>query len=238
MTDNKGTFDQQWKKYQKEVQQQTNNYNNEHRDIRALSLFLITLLTLAIGLFILYSLTGKTSGASSILTPIIALASALLICKTASRQLIFQAITAINERHHSNIRDIDHLLTLIHDIRSRLQYCQSLLDQPDKPIFIFQENILTIYTRFEMLYEKEILKNMPTTAKDMLSGLSGHIFGLKIHATSIQNILRVTNSNLPMDSIPAAARQSLSDDIGHAAADFDEIYNRAYDYRLRLSEAY
>lgn len=142
MADNKGIFDQQWKKYQKEVKQQRNNYNNEHRDIRALSLFLIILLTLAIGLFISYSLTGKTSEASSILTPIIALASALLICKTASRQLIFHAITMINERHQNSIEDADYLLTVIHDIRSRLRSCQSLLEQTDKPIFILHDKSL------------------------------------------------------------------------------------------------
>lgn len=236
MKNNEGTFEHQWKKYQEEVKQQTNNYKNDYRDIRALSLFLISLLALSVGLFISYSLDGKISEANAILTLVIALASALLICKTASRQLMFQAITAINERHQNSIKDTDYLLTIIHDIRSQLRYCQLLLDQPDKPIFIFKDNILTIHTRFEMLYEKSTLKSMSTRAKEMLSGLSGHIFGLKLHATSIQNLLQKFNNHLPIDSVPVDTRQSLSDSIGRAASDFDELYNETYNYRLKLTD--
>lgn len=68
MENNEGTFEHQWKKYQEEIKQQTNNYKNDYRDIRALLLFLISLLALSVGLFISYSLDGKTSEANTILT--------------------------------------------------------------------------------------------------------------------------------------------------------------------------
>lgn len=89
-----------------------------------------------------------------------------------------------------------------------------------------------------MLYEKETLKSVPTTAKGMLNGLSGYIFGLKLHSTTIKNMLQLTNCNLPMDSLPADTRQSLWENIGRAAADFDKLYNEAYSFRSRMSDVH
>lgn len=216
-----------WAQYKSDADRQKRDYLRCHRDITILSVVCVALVIVLITACTYYFSTDNFVDARSFLIPLVAACSALLICKTAERQLRFQTHIEINKNTSEAIRVTHYLIAVLSDIINRLNYSSELLSQDKTHLLVLCENIDRINDRFEKLFDESLYNFFPSSAIEMLGGLTGHIFGMKVSMdvlkTNIANTRPNSNiGNFLIGQLDPAARKNVVATIKSSEKDFEE----------------
>ena len=151
----------------------------------------------------------------ALLPPATPLIAALLVGRVANRLIINGNITREDDRMQEIVRTTHHLIVITKDLRARVNFCNLVLKEGDRPAFALVQIAKTIEDRYETLLQREGYKYLPGKCVDIITRISGSIFGIGLLAEGVKHSW-VAN--------PAAALKNVSNkDSQLPAAKLDEL---------------
>jgi hypothetical protein len=157
---------------------QLREFDRVQRSIRAIHLALGILATFYLASTFKTILEADLWAAITALEPLAFIASASLVTFVAHRQIIHTNVIREADHHANVVRVTHHLIAIVSDLRTRIQYTQTkLYDEKTVPV-VLRSNAQTISNRFEQLYERDNFEHLSPEATRAIHDLSGAIFGL------------------------------------------------------------
>ncbi len=118
----------------------------------------------------------------------------MIVTLSAKRLIENGRIQREDDRRVEIVQVTHHLIAVSKDLKQRVGYAKELLTKGDKPAFVLVEIAKSIEARYESLYEKDLYKYLPGNCVDIITRISGSIYGIVTLATGIN----VLTSNTPM----------------------------------------
>lgn len=200
------------------IKQLVKEFEKWDKYIDALSIFILFCFCLLLARIIFFPYEEKPSGFWAVLTPLIAMASALLVAFAGKRQIAHVNLIREDDRRQDVVRVTHHLLAIANDLNAHVAYVNTLLIKGDSPVFLLLELATTIERRYETLLERDAYKYLPGTVVDLICQMSGSIFGIRMlsygleKATTDQQIISI-NSVMPNREAPVNSVNHLLNEI-------------------------
>lgn len=168
-----------------------------------------------------------------LLGPLTSVAATLLISRIASRLIVHGQVLKEDERRQEIVKVTHQLLAVTKDLKAKVGYFNKLMREGDKPVVILVSLARSIEKRYETLYERDAYKFLQGKSVDLISNLSGSIFGI----LAVAEALGSTGSiNLPCRIEDLAAKKS--DDLKvrseKLSDELQTLIDQIYDVRISL----
>ena len=190
-------------------------YKHSDRDIDALTYVVIVLLLLIIGRAIQLLSESQYQELWQLLPQAIPLLLVLVVVRVANRLLANGSILREADRQQEIVRTTHHLIAIAKDLKARVGYVKSMLTKGGRPPFALVQIAKSIEERYETLLERDAYKYLPGTCVDLITGMSGYIFGIVMLAEGVRQVAS-ENSVLLQAPLPAS-------NDGQPPLPFDEL---------------
>lgn len=182
------------------------DYTLVDRDIRALSWFLLLLVSSILGTLTYLVSDEQFKEALPFLAPLAASVAALVVAKVANRLLLSNALIREDDRRRDVVRVTHHLMAIIKDLRGRLNYANLALVNSKVTLIGFRQMAEVLETRYEVLLDREAYLFLPGEAVDIITRLGPLIFDLQIVAEGTKHI----STDNPFALFPIAPEQAMT----------------------------
>ncbi len=165
------------------------------------------------------------------LAPLLALLGAI---KIADRVLVANHLFRLNDRRLEQVRVNHYLTVILRDLRDTLGYTKKQLVEGG-PMIVLESIADAVERRYESLFTKDVYDHLPGKAIDLISGMSGTIFGMRTLIAAGVAALPVKDRalvNVPAMSDNAAPIVGLS----KAIDDVKQILEMIYELRAKMNE--
>lgn len=196
---------------------------------------LVTLLFCSIGFS--YLVDGSKENLEKTVVPFLTMVGSWV----AGVGAIFAAVVALriannqikHEYQQGAIRCIHHSLTIINDLRGRLQSIKLMLKNGGQPLIALTKNAEMIQTRYESLYSQEIYRYIPGEAADLISSMSGSFFGLIVLIEGISSGLGIpSHASIPF--LKDNSRDKIIESLTELENKIDELFNHFINAREKI----
>lgn len=172
------------------IDQLVKRFNHLERDIQALTYVLIAFfLTLAYRAAFLIN-EGHYNELWSLIAPTISILAALLVASASNHLIVNDRINRMDDRNREIIRTTHHLIAICKDLHGKIYYVKLLLSDNNntRPSFVLDKITSSIEDRYEVLLERDAFKYLPGKCIDIITSISGSIYGIRMLAEGVKHI--------------------------------------------------
>lgn len=163
-----------------------NEYRRSNRDIDALTYVVIAFLLLIIGRTAQLIYECQYQALWQLLPQAVPLLSVLVVVRVANRLLSNGIILREDDRRQEIVRTTHHLIAIAKDLKARVGYVKSTLTKGGRPSFALVQIAKSIEERYETLLERDAYKYLPGSCVDLITRMSGDIFGIMLLAEGVR----------------------------------------------------
>lgn len=210
-----------------------NKFQHLERDINALSYVFIfsTLVIVARTAQLVYEC--RCEQPLSLLTSSIPLLAALLVARVAKRVIVNGDIIRADERRLDLVRTTHHLLAISQDLQARVKYVKGMLIKGGRPAFALPQLAATIEDRYETLLERDAYKFLPGTCVDIITRMSGSIFGIRMFAEGMKQISEA-DPTYALKCLPNNDNPELIASLDELMADLKKLIDELFTLRASV----
>lgn len=167
------------------IRQYLKDFNNSEREIIALKYTLMVLFLVVV--YRASSLIAEElySDLWALLTPTITCFSILMVCSIANRLISNNNMIKAGEQRADLVRTTHYLIAVTKDLRQKVRHIK-LIIEGKVPAIAFAEISKTIQKRYEVFYEPNVYEFLPGKCIDIITGISGHIYGISVLSAGIE----------------------------------------------------
>lgn len=178
-------------------------YKLSDRDIDALTYAVVVLILLIVGRAAQLLYGSQYQEFWQLLPQAVPLLSVLVVVRVANRLLANGSILREAERQLEIVRTTHHLIAIAKDLKARVGYVKAMLTEGGRPPFALIQIAKSIEERYETLLERDSYKYLPGPCVDLITGMSGSIFGIVSLAEGVRQVVS-ENSGLALVPMPAS----------------------------------
>jgi len=167
-----------------------------------------------------------------LIAPAITLTSAMIVTRIANRLIEKEKIFREESKIIEIVQITHHSIAISKDLKQKVGYIKTLLSNSDKPAFAFLELAKSIESRYESLYEKDLYKYLPGKFVDIITNISGSVYGIVTLANGI-NIATSQNWTVALKNIPNIAP---IENINKLENEIQELIDLLFDLRISLEQ--
>lgn len=161
-------------------------YRRSDRDIAALTYVVITFLVLVVGRAAQLIYECQYQALWQLLPQAVPLLSVLVVVRVANRILSNANILREDDRRQEIVRTTHHLIVIAQDLGARVGYVKAMLTDGGRPSFALVQIAKSIEERYETLLERDAYKYLPGVCVDIITRMSGDIFGIVVLAEGVR----------------------------------------------------
>jgi hypothetical protein len=191
------------------IDQLIKRFSYLEREIRALTYVLIALFLVLAYRAASLTYEGKYDELWLLIAPTITVLAALQVTSVPNRLIVNDRINRMNDQNREIIRITHHLIAVCKDLDSKVYYVKLMLSDNTRPSFILDKLATSIEDRYEALLERDAFKYLPGNCVDIITRISGTIYGMHMFAEGMKHI---TRSN-PLVPLKRGAEKSGGDQI-------------------------
>lgn len=215
------------------IEKLVENFDVVEREVGILTralVFLLVLLLFRIGYFVL-----KLDFASAwgLVGPLSAIAGALLVSKIATRLIIHGQVLREDDRRKEIVRITHYLIVMTQDLRGRVSYLKTIMIEGDKPLPVLLSLIESIEHRFGSLFEKDLYQHLPGRSADLISDMSGSIYGITATAETLRS--GSVNPLTPIRSLLGEVSAEYISNMDRLLKQIQTLTNQIYEVRMKIS---
>ena len=214
------------------IHQHLKEFNRAEREIAALKYSLMALFLILVYRALSLITEERYSELWALLTPSITCFSVLIGCSIANRIIANNNIIDAREQRINLVRTTHYLIAVTKDLRQKVRHIKSIIDGKI-PAIAFSEISKTIQKRYEVFYEPNIYEFLPEKCIDIVSSISGQIYGISVLSAGVEsglseNSLTHLKNNNPNEDHPTIKSLSELD------KDLETLINEIYNLRLSV----
>lgn len=183
------------------IHQKVKSFKNLNRDIKALTLVLLAFLFIILIEALQFISEHQYAKLLTLLIPAITLLSTLLVVSAANRLIVNGEIVREDERRQEIVRTTHHLIAVTKDLKARVGFFKKALNEGMHPSFSLSQVAVTIENRYETLLERDAYKFLSGNCVDIITGISGDIFGIRLLAEGL-NLMASDKPSLALQAVP------------------------------------
>ena len=164
------------------IESHLSNFKRSDRDLNALTYVVIAFLVLIVGRAAHLIFKCQYQELWQLLPQAIPLLSVLVVVRMANRLLSNGNIIRDDDRRHEIVRTTHHLIAIAKDLKARVGYVKAMLTEGSRPSFALVQVAKSIEERYETLLERDAYKYLPGACVDIITRMSGDIFGIALLA--------------------------------------------------------
>jgi hypothetical protein len=200
-----------------------------NRDIEVLTYILLVFLVIAAIRATILIYKDQYDQLWSLLSPTVPLLAALLIVRVANRLIVHNNIIREDDRRQEIVRTTHHLIAITKDLRARVGYCKVILSE-GSPALTLIEIAKTIEDRYETLLDRDAYKYLPGKCVDIITKISGSIFGISLLAAGMRHGTN-TNPSAAFANISTNENEGLIATLEELLADLQELIDELFKMR-------
>lgn len=168
-----------------------------------------------------------------LLTNVVPLLSVLVVVRVANRLISNGNILREDDRRQEIVRTTHHLIAITKDLLARVGYAKLIIAEGGRPTIALVQIVKSIEDRYETLLQRDGYKYLPGPCVDIITCISGDVFGIAVLAEGINKQAASDKPALAVMPIPAS-------DNGHPSPRFDDLMKNLQKlldhlFELRLS---
>lgn len=174
-------------------------FKDNDRDVDALAHVLMAFVVALVGRAIFFIYEESYQDLWALMPLAVPLLAALAVVRVANRLLISGHMVREDERRQDLVRTTHHLIAITTDLRQRVGYFRKLMSEGGRPPIVLIKAGKSIEARYEALLDRDGYRFLPGNCVDVITRISGHIFGLSVIAEALEQgtsgkpEVRVTN---------------------------------------------
>lgn len=210
-----------------------NKFQHLERDINALSYVFIFSTLVIVGRTAQLVYECRCEQPLSLLTSAIPLLAALLVARVAKRVIVNGDIIRADDRRLDLLRTTHHLLAISQDLQARVKYVKEMLIKGGRPAFALSQIAATIEDRYETLLERDAYKFLPGTCVDIITRMSGSIFGIRMFAEGMKQISEADPTSA-LKCLPNNDNPELIASLDELMADLKKLIDELFTLRASV----
>lgn len=116
------------------------------------------------------------------------LLSVLVVVRVANRLIVNGNIIREDDRRQELARTTHHLIAITKDLRARVGFAKAVLTEEGRPSFALVQVAKSIEERYEVLLQRDGYKYLPGHCVDIITRISGDIFGISLLAEGVKQV--------------------------------------------------
>ena len=203
------------------------------RDIEVLTYTLVAFLLILAARAVFFVYEGQFDQLWSLLAPTTPLIATLLVVRVANRLIVNGNIIRENDRRQEVVRITHHLIAITKDLKGRVGFAKKVLGEGDcdSLALALSKIAITIEDRYETLLDRDAYKFLPGKCIDIITKISGSIFGIGLLATGMQHAM-AANQMIGIKGVPNENSHLIAQ-LDDLMTDIQELIDELY--RLRNS---
>jgi hypothetical protein len=218
------------------IRQLVRRFERLDRCIEALAYVLLAFLLILAAQGGLFVYERQYSQLWSLLAPTITLLSALIVVLIAKRLIINGDINREDDRRQELVRTAHHLIAIAKDLRARVEYVKTTLSDGSRPALSLTQVAKTIEDRYETLLERDAYKFLPGKCVDIISNMSGAVFGIGLLAEGVKHVA-ASNPAFALKTLPNADDHVPIATLDKLMADLQELLDELFKLRTSMDSA-
>lgn len=214
------------------IDQLIKRFNYLERDIRALTYVLI-----AFFLVLAYRAASLTNEGQYhelwlLIAPTITVLAALLVASASNRLIVNDRINRMNDQNREIVRITHHLIAVCKDLNGKIYYVKLMLsDNNTQPSFILDKITTSIENRYEVLLERDAFKYLPGNCVDIITRISGTIYGMRMFAEGVKHITQ-ENPLVPLNmGVKKSGNDQIISHLDKLLNDIESLVNELFKLR-------
>lgn len=164
------------------------------------------------------------------------LLSVLVVVRVANRLLSHGNILREEDRRLEIARTTHHLIAIAKDLKERVGYVKSMVTEGGRPALAVVEIAKSIERRYETLLERDAYKYLPGSSVDLITGMSGSIFGIVVLAGGFGQ-LSAARPGFGLAPMPARGDGSLPPEFDKLTNEIQLLIDQLYEIRYSIEAA-
>lgn len=164
------------------------------------------------------------------------LCAAILAARIANRAIVNDDLNRGNERRLEAVQMTHHLIVITQDMEGRVFSMLNTLRQGQRPLFLLPSLAKTIEERYEVLLERSPYKYLPGDCVDLITHMSGSIFGLARFADGIANSVPNANPLLSLPAFQGLDNQEWTKPFDKLLQDLKTLIDRLFEIRKSIDD--
>ncbi len=191
-------------------------FTNLERDINTLSYVLIVFFSIQLCRSCYFIFIGQYDQLAFLFESILTIISVLIVIKGASRLIVNSNIIREDDHRRELIRTTHHLIAITRDLEQKILYLKTLLKESETSTIAITEISKSIQQRYETLYKRETFTYLPGNCVDIISNISGSIYGIGVLSTGLEStsVNNSTNKVILPDNPPIDNLDELASEVG------------------------
>ena len=161
-------------------------YNNNHRDIKALSFVVIAILSVNIYRVASHIYCGDIDNAWLALNQCIPLLAALVAIRIANRLIYNAHVHREDDRRQDIVRVSHFLIATTIDLQGKIAYFRKMITEGGRTTIALIKIAESIESRYEALLDRDGFRYIPSQCANIITKISSDIFVITAVAESIK----------------------------------------------------
>lgn len=206
------------------------------RDIDVLTYVVISFLVLIVGRAAQLVYESEYQALWKLLPMAVPLLSVLVIVRVANRIILNGSIIREDDRRQEIVRTTHHLIAIAKDLKARVGYVKAMLRDGGVPSFTLVQIAKSIEDRYETLLERDAYKYLPGPCVDIITEMSGDIFGIM---TLAEGVRQATSDKpaLAWVPMPANSDRPLPPRLDDLMKDIQRLIDQLFQARQSIETA-
>ncbi|MBS0354928.1 MAG: hypothetical protein JSR83_13650 [Proteobacteria bacterium] len=207
------------------------DYRRSDRDIDALTYVVIVFLVLIIGRAVLLIYERQYSAFWQLLPYFVPLLSVLVVVRVANRLLLNGNIIREDDRRQEIVRATHHLIAIAGDLKARVGYLKAMFIKEGYPSIALVQIAKSIEGRYETLLQRDAYKYLPGSCVDIITCMSGDIFGIVVLAEGVR---QANSEKLALTPIPVSWDSPLPPRFDELMKDLQQLIDQLFEVRRSI----
>ena len=215
------------------IEKLTIEYQKHERDINVLVLVLVVLWLILVGRAMLFTYERNFEELWSLLAPAIPVIAAILVARVASRLIVNGQIIREDERRQDIVRISHHLIAITKDLKNRVSFVAKALEG-GTPMLAILQITESIENRYETLLERESYKYLPGSCVDIITSISGSIYGISLLSASFKQVA----ASSPIKALESTSNQNFERQISqlnNLVVDLQKLLDELFVLRYKVN---
>lgn len=209
------------------IEHLVNEYRRSDRDIDALTYVVIAFLFVFAGRVAILIYECRYQDLWPLLPQVVPLLSVLVVVRVANRLISNGNILREDDRRQEIVLTTHRLIAITKDLKDRVGYAKAMLTEGGRSPIALLQIAKSIEDRYETLLQRDGYKYLPGPCVDIITRISGNIFGIAVLAEGIK---QATPGKLTLALMPIPASGD------HPPPPFDDLMKDLQEFLDHLFE--
>lgn len=111
--------------------------------------------------------------------------AALSVASNAKQVILRNELERMEDRRRATVKVTHHLMVIVESLINHVHYVKTMIVEQNRPALALVEAVEYISLRYETLLDREVYEYLPGSTIELITKMSGSIFGIKAFANGI-----------------------------------------------------